>query len=632
MEEISVLSKINSKYIFKGMFNFIKDKDFTFKIFFYSKEFQKKLEIKTTDYHKKYLDKKGINLDEYLTSYYYDKISNSIYKDIIKTKMLDCIIDIDSYELCIIEKYKKLSQEIKEKNNKFFTGNEIQIDINSPLFNILSKSGILGEIFTIPLSLHLIREYNLISDYINTFNQLNENNSNYSSVQIFFEKESDVDFFSKININLKQIKRLTIKQEYTSLIKNYDYFFKNLFSLIGLENIMQFLVLDILPFRNYKIKTKILNPLNKLNSLQYLSLSKFSFKSTFTLKLINLKELYLFECNNIKIDHYTTLNIQKLYLYYCFIVNEKKKLLNFPKLEDCTIENVKSIDLIIDFSKSKNLKIFKGDQRSFLNVQNESLEQAIIKSNNNNNSYTDQILLRKLFSFKFLKNVILDLNSINDKLIKDISEDNKSISTLTINYYNEEECNFFKLQEKLKNLSDLTIRIKNKNEIATKVEIEANINCKINKFSLLCGGISSIKFYCQSFQNLVEIDINIINKISFITFPLFIPNCNIIFNSLVKFHFRNSYRPFVLDTFKNNILCMPNLKDFSLEVKYYIKNIEIYYYSFFVNISMLKSLNSINFKTYEDFSKRRIFKNEEDLKKIFSDINLKHIDYINIEI
>lgn len=508
------------------------------------------------------MDKKGINLDEYLTCYYYNKISNSIYKDIIKTKMLDCIIDIDTYELCIIEKYKKLSQEIKEKNNKFFTKNEIQIDINSPLFNILSKSGVLGEIFTIPLSLHLIRENKLIGDYINTFNQLNENNSNYSSVQLFFEKESDVDFFSKININLKQIKRLTIKQEYSSLIKNFDYFFKNLFSLIGLENKMQFLVLDILPFRNYKIKTEIFNSLNKIYSLQYLSLSKFSFQPTFTLKLFNLKELYLFECNNITIDHNTTLNIQKLNLYYCFIVNDTNKLMNFPKLEDCTIENVKRIDLIFDFSKSKNLKIFKGDQRSFLNVENESLEQAIIKSNNNN-SYTDQILLRKLFSFKFLKNVILDLNSINDKLIKYISEDNKSISTLTINYYNEEECNFFKLQEKLKNLSDLTIKIKNKNEIATKVEIEENIHCKINKFSLLCGGISSIKFYCHSFQNLVEIDINIINKISFITIPLFTPNCNIIFYSLVKFHFRNSYRPFVLDTFKNNILCMPNLKDFS---------------------------------------------------------------------
>ena len=77
---------------------------------------------------------------------------------------------------------------------------------------------------------------------------------------------------------------------------------------------------------------------------------------------------------------------------------------------------------------------------------------------------------------------------------------------------------------------------------------------------------------------------------------------------------------------------MPNLKDFSFEAKYHIENIEIYYYSFFVNISMLKSLNSINFKIYEDFSKRRIFKNEEDLKKIFSGINLKHIDYINIEI
>lgn len=41
MEEISILSKINSKYIFKEMFNFIKDEDFIFKIFFILKNFKK---------------------------------------------------------------------------------------------------------------------------------------------------------------------------------------------------------------------------------------------------------------------------------------------------------------------------------------------------------------------------------------------------------------------------------------------------------------------------------------------------------------------------------------------------------------------------------------------------------------
>ena len=213
-------------------------------------------------------------------------------------------------------------------------------------------------------------------------------------------------------------------------------------------------------------------------------------------------------------------------------------------------------------------------------------------------------------------------------------EKNNSINTFTINYNKEEECNLYSLQDKLKNLSDLTINVKNKNEIKTIVEIKENINFKINKFSLLCGGNKILKFYIQSFENLKEIDIKTINGISSISLPLFTPKCKVMFSSLVKFHYKNSngsISGLTLNNFIDNILCMPNLKDFSFEIKNHFENLN-FYHSFFVNISMLKVLNSVNIKIFDIFNERRIFKSNEDLKELFSDINLKHIAKINIEI
>ena len=51
------LKKISSNYILKKLLEYIKDEVFKFKMFIYSKDFQKKLGINQLDYLEKYLVK-----------------------------------------------------------------------------------------------------------------------------------------------------------------------------------------------------------------------------------------------------------------------------------------------------------------------------------------------------------------------------------------------------------------------------------------------------------------------------------------------------------------------------------------------------------------------------------------------
>ena len=59
MQKKSLLEKIRSKYTFQNIFTFIKgyNDNLPYKLFFYSKLFQNKLEIKLIDYQEKYFDK-----------------------------------------------------------------------------------------------------------------------------------------------------------------------------------------------------------------------------------------------------------------------------------------------------------------------------------------------------------------------------------------------------------------------------------------------------------------------------------------------------------------------------------------------------------------------------------------------
>lgn len=281
-------------------------------------------------------------MNEYLTCYNYKLLSERFNIDYIKNNFKAKIIyKEDVLKEYLIYFYKKLSEKMKNENiNKdiskinYF---EIKIDIYSPLFEVLSHTDIFGEIFSIPISINFIKKFELFDDYISAFDKLNQNNSNYSSIQSFFQKETDFEYISRFKINLNKIKRLTVNQDYNTLIKNYDIFFKKLFE--NIENNLLYLIIDILPFKKNRISVKSFTGINNLKSLEYLNLSNLNFTSPFLLQLKNLKEFILLKCYNIFIDQDIGMNIQNLYLN-SIMINPKKPI-KFPKLEVCRLENKK---------------------------------------------------------------------------------------------------------------------------------------------------------------------------------------------------------------------------------------------------------------------------------------------------
>ena len=559
-------------------------------------------------------------------------------------------LDINSIKLYIIDIFKNVISQIKEninndkdikKDNNF----EIIIDIYSPLFEILSRDDIFGEIFSIPISIDLIEKYNLTTDYITAFNELNKNKSKYSSIQFFFKKETDLEYFQKFQINLNQIKILTLKQDCKYFIKNYDIFFKQLFEFKNMENNLLYLIIDILPYNKYKINKDIFNNINNLKSLKYLLLSRFNFQSTFKLNLTNLSQLILIECKNIKFGKNIGLNIQKLYLNFCSIVIPKK-LRQFPKLEVCKFEGKQQYNSIIDFSNLQNLKNFKGDFIEFRELNNDILEYVKLTSYEKNTIMEEVNIIRKLISYKSLKEVYLDIYSLNHYKLTDNNDiENNSIETLTINWKCKNDCILNNLLNKLKNLSNLTI-INNLENRKSAIIINQNINCKIKRFSLYCIYNNNIKFYCQPFEYLIEINLSLKSRVINIDniLPLFNEECKVIFKSLIKFTFSYEYyNKNILENLSSNILCMPKLKEFSLEIPFLPPNKEVdilrqfiaknrnILKNFFDNVSNL-SLNSLNLKNKDKNEVLLIYTKIDELKENYPNIKLKNNCIIYLEI
>ena len=61
-----MINEIKSKYILKHILNYIKIKKFQLLLFFYSKDFQNKLEINLSTLYKKYLSELDFDYNKYL--------------------------------------------------------------------------------------------------------------------------------------------------------------------------------------------------------------------------------------------------------------------------------------------------------------------------------------------------------------------------------------------------------------------------------------------------------------------------------------------------------------------------------------------------------------------------------------
>ena len=150
-----MISEIKSKYVLLHIYDFIKDKNFAHKLIFYSKKYQNKLDINYSYCYEKYLDELHFDLNDFL---YTDE--NKYKKDILKKEYDNFIIKNKLNK----DKFEKIIYEVinnkNEKDEKYF------INIDSPLFEILSKTKVFDKIFTIYISQNNIDEYKLKDEYI----------------------------------------------------------------------------------------------------------------------------------------------------------------------------------------------------------------------------------------------------------------------------------------------------------------------------------------------------------------------------------------------------------------------------------------------------------------------------------
>ena len=182
MENEEIINNLSSKHILNIIFNYIKDENFKDKLFLYSKKFQEKLDIKLLGLKENYLKKIKFDLDKYL---YIE--SDSFEKDFLSKKydefLIEKKINKEKLENIIYDIFEnKEVKDIDEEDVDKIEEKEKFINIDSPLFNTLSRTKNFGKIFTIRLSQNIIDRYELKDDYIKLFDKLNNLNAKYSSI------------------------------------------------------------------------------------------------------------------------------------------------------------------------------------------------------------------------------------------------------------------------------------------------------------------------------------------------------------------------------------------------------------------------------------------------------------------
>ena len=267
------MKNIKSAHIIQTIFSYTDD-ILKYKLFSYSKKFQKLFNIDLLDYQVKFFDKINMNSFNSYSKYLcfnrysvyhlnkksgtdnidYDSYNKDGKTELLKKDLLKYNINIDDFKNYVknyIVKYKekfinliKRNEKDKEEYEKeiwkkieeirirefqeFSEG--IKIDINSPLFDIFYKSKLFGELFIIPINFDFIERYELKEDYINIFNKLNSINSNYSSLYLERKDNKDISYLKDFNINFNKIKYLFINIIYEpKKILIIIYFIENYF-------------------------------------------------------------------------------------------------------------------------------------------------------------------------------------------------------------------------------------------------------------------------------------------------------------------------------------------------------------------------------------------------------------------
>ena len=151
MKSKNRINNIKSKHIINYVFNYIKDENFKEKLFLYSKKLQIKYDIKLIGLKDKYLKKIKFDIDKYLyiepNLFIKDCLIKEYNKFLIENKINKERIEKIIYDIYENKKIKDIEEEDVDK----VKDNEKYINIESPLFKILSNTKNFGKIFKILL-------------------------------------------------------------------------------------------------------------------------------------------------------------------------------------------------------------------------------------------------------------------------------------------------------------------------------------------------------------------------------------------------------------------------------------------------------------------------------------------------
>ena len=580
MNEKSLLSRINSKYVLQIILSYIDygNKNFSLKLFKYSKKFREKLDITLFDYQEKIINDNCISLHKYL--YSKSKFNNFGFHNSKNNDILKRNLKIDLFNLKLSE--NEMIQYLIHYYDKCFNKNEENfIDIYSPFFFFFSKEKKFNELFTIPISIKEIRNDKLLEAYILAFDMLNKLKFPYPKLKINFSNTNDINFLKDLKINFSLIQKIQLEPE--KEIKEYN---TNslITSLSSLPNIKDNLIcLDIKGTIKEEIKNDFFGNnnnvnqdaqdiLNEFKSLRVLKLTDFEFENIFSLKITNLIELYLNHCKNItfKSEEDICLNLKKINFLFNGIIEPKNKI-KAPELEEISFEG--EFCHIFDYKSLEKLKYIMSEYCIIQYFINSPLQYVSFERSNLNNEKEN---LKKLISIQTLKKLQLKLSVINDKDIDGIEGVNNSLEELHLIWNNQgTECQIYNLQNKFPNVSKLIINAKNfyENNNVPKLEIEENHNLKIKKFEVIAQN-KMIKFCVQSFEQLQYISLNIVNEIKNLKdlLPFFNDNCKKIFNYLTHFEFHYNVTSLdaknkiseILNNLYNNIDKISNVRNFIL--------------------------------------------------------------------
>ena len=670
MESKSLLEKIHSKYIINDIFNYVKDSNHLLNLAKYCKRLQNSFKFGIEDYKIKSFE--IINYSKF-DNFLYVQRSSKFKKNYLKNKFnkeskqynkkIRNTISNEFSKIYFANKYKYYQSNEQIKKN--ILDKQFIIDIQSPFYESLSKDPIFQNLFIIRIPVPLIKENNLMNEYMAEFEKLNKSNIKYSALCFQFDIETKRYYENKtfnFNIDFKKIKKLIFEEKHTKSyeplkyldIKNNEFLlFKTIFADNDIVNNLIFL--EIKNLRNEKNFMYDIENINNFKSLEELKLENIIFSKALQLKLNTLKHLALCNCYQIGISENCALNLKSLSLFRSILIHYKSSYLQFPELEQlkisfCYYNNAncwkyphtwyRGFKKMVDFKSLKKLKyLYRGDISLFFALNNDTLEKAFISSYTTGGTNNEKRMIKKFIDIKTLKEIKLSLYEINNEEIDSIKGENTSVKKLIIDFeknvygYNNGD-EIYNLIKKFPNLTK--IEIYDKYSHIKKINLEPNSKIERLKYSRgFYNRWAQYELSIINFEHLKDLELRNITKINI---PIFNEHFDNNFKSLIKFQLDNSNNPGekielkVINYIIKNINEIPSLKCFIF--KCYSNINEKEYFELIKKILILK-IKSIEFgiNSFVKYRKK-IYCNKEytehELKSIYEGVDFKNFENIKI--